>query len=101
MAGQVRVNAQTARKPSDSVSAEDELSLDAPEKYVSRGGEKLEHALNHFAIDVTGAVAIDLGASTGGVPQFLLPHPPNKNFSRRVGFRQPPWKVRHEHRGVL
>src|SRR5512138_2066172 len=62
MAGQVRVNQQTARKPSDSVSVDDALSLDAPEKYVSRGGHKLEHALIHFRVDVAGKVAIDLGA---------------------------------------
>jgi ribosomal protein S4 len=54
LAGQVRVNAQTAHKASDSVKAEDEITLDAPEKYVSRGGHKLEHALKHFQLDVAG-----------------------------------------------
>src|SRR4051794_41686584 len=97
MAGQVRVNAQTARKPSDSVSAEDELSLDAPEKYVSRGGEKLEHALNHFAIDVTGAVAIDLGASTGGVTACLLQHRANKNYAVEVGSVPLPRELCNDH----
>src|SRR5688572_19408457 len=63
MAGQVRVNQQPARKPSDSVSPGDELSLAVPEKYVSRGGQKLEHALDHFGVEVAGKVAVDLGAS--------------------------------------
>src|SRR2546428_1470856 len=74
MAGQVRVNAQTACKPSDSVSAADQLSRDMPEKYVSRGGHKLEHALSHFNIDARGTIAIDLGASTGGFTDRLLQH---------------------------
>jgi len=101
MAGQVRVNAQTARKPSDCVSGSDELSLEAPEKYVSRGGEKLEHALNHFAIDVTGAVAIDLGASTGGFTDCLLQHGANKVYAVDVGSGQLAWKLRKDHRVVV
>ena len=66
LAGQVRVNAQSARKPSDPVRPADVLTLEAGEKYVSRGGHKLEHALQHFQFDVAGRVALDLGASTGG-----------------------------------
>ena len=49
LAGQVRINAQPAHKPSDSVKPEDELHLDVGEKYVSRGGHKLEHALESFS----------------------------------------------------
>src|SRR5579862_4645374 len=56
LAGQVRVNAQRAHKPSDSVQSDDALTLDAGEKYVSRGGHKLEHALRHFQLDVTGGL---------------------------------------------
>jgi 23S rRNA (cytidine1920-2'-O)/16S rRNA (cytidine1409-2'-O)-methyltransferase len=74
LAGQVRVNAQRARKPSDSVRPDDALTLDAGEKYVSRGGHKLEHALRHFQLDVPGRVALDLGASTGGFTDCLLQH---------------------------
>jgi len=48
LAGQVRINGQVAHKPSNSVDAEDELALAIPEKFVSRGGLKLEHALDHF-----------------------------------------------------
>ena len=57
LAGQVRVNGQPARKPSDAVKPDDALTLDAGEKYVSRGGHKLEHALQHFQLDVNGLVA--------------------------------------------
>ena len=48
MAGTVKINGQIARKPSDSIKPDDELALTEPEKFVSRGGHKLEHALEHF-----------------------------------------------------
>src|SRR5687768_17245022 len=72
MAGQVTVNGQVARKASDSVDSDDELQLVAREKFVSRGGHKLEHALDTFGIDVSGNIAIDVGASTGGFTDCLL-----------------------------
>jgi 23S rRNA (cytidine1920-2'-O)/16S rRNA (cytidine1409-2'-O)-methyltransferase len=101
MAGQVRVNQQTARKPSDPVSTEDELSLDAPEKYVSRGGHKLEHALEHFRIDVQGKVAVDIGASTGGFTDCLLQHGAGKVYAVDVGSGQLAWKLRKNPRVVV
>src|SRR6185503_4773678 len=60
MAGLVRVNGQVAEKPSNSVQESDDIQLATPEKFVSRGGFKLEHALGHFGIDVRGTTAIDL-----------------------------------------
>ncbi len=101
IAGQVRVNQQTARKPSDSVSATDELSLDAPEKYVSRGGHKLEHALTDFGIQVAGKTAIDLGASTGGFTDCLLQHGAKKVFAVDVGAGQLAWKLRMDARVIV
>jgi 23S rRNA (cytidine1920-2'-O)/16S rRNA (cytidine1409-2'-O)-methyltransferase len=101
MAGQVRVNAQAARKPSDIVSADDELSLDMPEKYVSRGGEKLEHALSEFNLDIRGAIAGDLGASTGGFTDCLLQHGAKKVYAVDVGSGQLAWKLRKDHRVVV
>src|SRR5215475_11667446 len=74
LAGQVRINEQVARKPSDTVGPTDELSLAAKERYVSRGGYKLEHGLRHFQANVQGITAIDLGASTGGFTDCLLQH---------------------------
>src|SRR3954453_21163516 len=85
LAGQVRVNAQVARKPSDSVREDDQLSLDAPEKFVSRGGFKLEHALAHFNLDVNHQTAIDLGASTGGFTDCLLQRGAAKVYAVDVG----------------
>jgi ribosomal protein S4 len=54
LAGSVKINGQPARKPSDPVKPEDQLLLVAPEKYVSRGGHKLEQALRHFNVNVSG-----------------------------------------------
>jgi 23S rRNA (cytidine1920-2'-O)/16S rRNA (cytidine1409-2'-O)-methyltransferase len=101
LAGQVRVNAQPARKPGDQIKPDDMLSLDAPEKYVSRGGHKLEHALLHFRIDVTGLVALDLGASTGGFTDCLLQHGADKVFAVDVGQGQLAWKLRRDPRVVV
>ena len=57
LAGEVRINANTAGKSSDSVKPSDQLTLAVPEKFVSRGGLKLEHALDHFKLEVQGLTA--------------------------------------------
>ena len=101
LAGQVRVNAQPARKPSDAVKPADELTLDAGEKFVSRGGHKLEHALEHFQLDVTGLSALDLGASTGGFTDCLLQHGAAKVFAVDVGQGQLAWKLRSDKRVIV
>ena len=64
MAGQALLNGQRAAKASDKVKPSDELTLAATDKFVSRGGHKLEHALETFGVVVTGLRVIDLGAST-------------------------------------
>jgi 23S rRNA (cytidine1920-2'-O)/16S rRNA (cytidine1409-2'-O)-methyltransferase len=94
MAGQALVNGQPARKPSDAVRPEDNLTFATPEKFVSRGGHKLEHALQHFQLDVTGLTAIDLGASTGGFTDCLLQAGAKKVFAVDVGHGQLAWKLR-------
>jgi 23S rRNA (cytidine1920-2'-O)/16S rRNA (cytidine1409-2'-O)-methyltransferase len=101
LAGQVRVNDQVARKPSDSVDEADQIALDAPEKFVSRGGFKLEHALAHFKIDVTGQAAVDLGASTGGFTDCLLQRGAVKVYAVDVGQGQLAWKLRRDKRVVV
>ena len=101
LAGQVRINSQSAHKPSDSVKPDDRLTLDAGEKYVSRGGHKLEQALNHFQLDVTGMTALDLGASTGGFTDCLLQHGTARVFAVDVGRGQLAWKLRQDRRVVV
>jgi 23S rRNA (cytidine1920-2'-O)/16S rRNA (cytidine1409-2'-O)-methyltransferase len=101
MAGTVKINGQLARKPSDSIKPDDELALTAPEKFVSRGGHKLEHALEHFKLNVSGLTAIDLGASTGGFTDCLLQHGAAKVFAVDVGQGQLAWKLRRDKRIVV
>ena len=98
MAGQALINGQPARKASDSVRPEDNLTLATPEKFVSRGGHKLAHALQHFRLDVTGLTAIDLGASTGGFTDCLLQAGARQVFAVDVGHGQLAWKLRHDAR---
>lgn len=101
LAGQVRINQQHARKPSDRVTPADELTLVAAERYVSRGGLKLEHGLVHFGLDVTGCTAIDLGASTGGFTDCLLQHGAARVYAVDVGRGQLAWKLRRDSRVIV
>jgi 23S rRNA (cytidine1920-2'-O)/16S rRNA (cytidine1409-2'-O)-methyltransferase len=90
--------AWSASTPSDPVKPGDALTLDAGEKFVSRGGHKLEHALRHFRLDVAGLVALDLGASTGGFTDCLLQNGAARVIAVDVGQGQLAWKLRHDPR---
>lgn len=86
MAGRVRVNAHSAPKPGRAVDlASDAIAVIAGEKYASRGGFKLEAALDRFAIPCAGRVALDLGASTGGFTDCLLQRGARRVFAVDVG----------------
>ena len=84
-AGAVTVNGVTATKASQSVAETDELVCDASEKYVGRGGYKLEKALADGGFDLTGLAAMDVGASTGGFTQCLLKAGAARVYSVDVG----------------
>lgn len=101
LAGRVRVNGQPARKPGDAVRTGAAVELIAPEKYVSRGGWKLEHALEHFSLDVRGMVAVDVGASTGGFTDCLLQRGATQVYAVDVGQGQLAWKLRQDPRVVV
>ena len=101
MAGQVKVNGQPARKASDRVKPENELTLAQPPKYVSRGGHKLEHALRHFGVAAQGLTAVDLGASTGGFTDCLLQAGAARVYAVDVGQGQLAWKLRRDRRVVV
>lgn len=101
LAGQVRVGGQLASKPSQAVRENDVLEVVAPEKYVSRGGLKLEHALRAFGVNVQGKVAVDLGASTGGFTDCLLQHGAARVYAVDVGVGQLAWKLRQDQRVVV
>ncbi|HAV61030.1 MAG TPA: TlyA family rRNA (cytidine-2'-O)-methyltransferase, partial [Verrucomicrobiales bacterium] len=101
MAGTVRINGHPADKPSDAVRDEDVVELTASEQFVSRGGFKLEHALEEFAVDPSGLTAIDLGASTGGFTDCLLQHGAARVYAVDVGQGQLAWKLRQDNRVVV
>lgn len=102
MAGQVRVNDQVIEKPSDRVAIDATLGVDALPRYVSRGGEKLEAALNHFQMTtLDGMVCADVGASTGGFTDCLLQHGANKVYAIDVGYGVFHWKLRNDPRVVV
>ena len=98
MAGQALVNGQRAAKASDKVKPSDEVTLAATDKFVSRGGHKLEHALKTFGVEAAGLRAIDLGASTGGFTDCLLQHGAAMVAAVDVGQGQLAWALRNDER---
>ena len=101
IAGQIRINGHPAKKASDSIKPADEITVDTPEKFVSRGGHKLEHALEQFQLNVTQLVTIDLGASTGGFTDCLLQRGATKVYAVDVGQGQLAWKLRSDPRVIV
>lgn len=101
LAGAVRVHDQLAQKPSQFVEDDAVLSIDAAEKFVSRGGHKLEAALEAFAMDCAGLIGADLGASTGGFTDCLLQHGAARVHAIDVGKGQLDWKLRRDPRVVV
>jgi 23S rRNA (cytidine1920-2'-O)/16S rRNA (cytidine1409-2'-O)-methyltransferase len=88
--------------------AGDMLAEDAPlevrgkdHSWVSRGGIKLDHGLTHFGFDVTGAVALDVGSSTGGFTDVLLSRGAAKVYAIDVGTNQLAWKLRQDPRVIV
>lgn len=88
LAGKVRVNGQPAGKPGHTVAADAEIVVEVPERFVSRGGEKLEEAFVRFPISVEGRVCVDIGASTGGFTDCLLQHGAARVYAVDVGKAQ-------------
>ena len=98
LAGAVRVNGQLAGKASDTVVADADVQITAAEKFVSRGGHKLEAALTAFQMDPTGKRCVDIGASTGGFTDCLLQHGASHVHAVDVGKGQLAWKLRQDPR---
>ena len=88
MAGQVLVNDQRIDKPGLLVPCDATLRVRGRQRYASRGGYKLEAALEHFAVNVAGCVALDCGASTGGFTDCLLQHGAALVYAVEVGYGQ-------------
>jgi len=102
MAGKVLVNNCLVDKPGSLVYRKDEIILKGKDiPYVSRGGLKLEKALEILDVDITGAVCLDVGASTGGFTDCLLQHGASRVFAVDVGYGQLAWKLRQDSRVVV
>ncbi len=101
MAGQVRVNDQVALKPATATDTKSTLKVDSGPRFVSRGGEKLEGALDTFAIDVKGFICADVGSSTGGFTDCMLQRGAAKVYAIDVGKGILHWKLRNDRRVVV
>jgi len=101
MAGQVRINGQTALKAATAVEPDSMLALDSRPRFVSRGGEKLDAALEAFKVDVKGLTCADVGASTGGFTDCLIQRGAAKVYAIDVGKGILQWKLRNDPRVVL
>src|SRR6185295_4794398 len=101
MAGQVRVADQVTLTPATAIPAESLLTVESGPRFVSRGGEKLDAALEAFGIDVTGLVCADVGASTGGFTDSLLQRGAAKVYAIDVGKGILHWKLRNDPRVIV
>ena len=101
MAGAVYVNNQKADKPGITLKVGDVVEVRSnPLKYVSRGGLKLEKAMNEFCLSLDNFVCADIGASTGGFTDCMLQNGAKKVYSIDVGYGQLAWKLRSDERVV-
>jgi 23S rRNA (cytidine1920-2'-O)/16S rRNA (cytidine1409-2'-O)-methyltransferase len=101
MAGEITVGGRVMDKPGTRVAEDAAVSVKAAERYVGRGGFKLEAAIAHCAIDVRGRTCLDIGASTGGFTDCLLQHGAEKVWAIDVGHSQLDWKIRSDPRVVV
>ncbi|WP_242529344.1 TlyA family RNA methyltransferase [Methylacidimicrobium sp. B4] len=101
LAGRVRIGEALADKPSRLVDPEAHLRLEQPDRYVGRGGHKLEAALRGFSLDPSGSTCLDVGASTGGFTDCLLQHGARRVIALDVGRAQLHWKLRQDPRVIV
>jgi 23S rRNA (cytidine1920-2'-O)/16S rRNA (cytidine1409-2'-O)-methyltransferase len=101
MAGQISVNGIAVLKAGTAVSKESTISIQLPCPYVSRGGFKLEAALDAFAVDPSGRVCLDVGASTGGFTDCLLQRGARLIYSIDVGHGQIASKISDDPRVIV
>jgi 23S rRNA (cytidine1920-2'-O)/16S rRNA (cytidine1409-2'-O)-methyltransferase len=101
MAGEVRVDGQLVPKPSTTVFSDAKIDIDKGQHFVSRGGIKLEAALNAFKLEVQDKTCADVGASTGGFTDCLLKHGANRVYAIDVGKGILHWKLRRNPKVVV
>jgi 23S rRNA (cytidine1920-2'-O)/16S rRNA (cytidine1409-2'-O)-methyltransferase len=101
LAGRVRIDAHIADKAGALVKPGSNIEVTEQSEFVSRGGEKLEYAIQHFRPEIKGKVALDVGASTGGFTDCLLRHGATKVYAVDVGYGQLAWPLRNDPRVVV
>ena len=102
MAGNVFCGEKKLAKSGDMIADDAPLEVRGKDHpWVSRGGIKLDHGLAHFGVDVTGAVALDVGSSTGGFTDVLLSRGAEKVYAVDVGTNQLAWKLRQDERVIV
>ncbi len=101
MAGVVVVEGKAGIKPGTLVSDEAVITILEPPPFVSRGGIKLDHALDQFQLDVTSKVVADIGASTGGFTDCLLQRGASRVYAIDVGYGQLDYRLRQDSRVVV
>jgi 23S rRNA (cytidine1920-2'-O)/16S rRNA (cytidine1409-2'-O)-methyltransferase len=101
LAGQVLVDGQKADKAGSNVDLQAKIELLAQPRYVGRGGLKLEAALDHFGIAVTGKICLDVGSSTGGFTDCLLQRAAARVYAIDAGTGQLDWKLRNDARVIV
>lgn len=101
MAGRVKVDSFVVDKAGVFVSAGSSIEVAEANRFVSRGGEKLEHAIEHFRPNIEGRVALDVGASTGGFSDCLLQNGARKVYAVDVGYGQLAWRLREDPRVIV
>jgi 23S rRNA (cytidine1920-2'-O)/16S rRNA (cytidine1409-2'-O)-methyltransferase len=98
MAGDVLVDGETVLRHAASVVEDARIELAPSSRYVGRGGEKLAHALDVFALDAKGLTCMDVGASTGGFTDCLLQHGASRVYAIDVGYGQLEYRLRRDPR---
>jgi 23S rRNA (cytidine1920-2'-O)/16S rRNA (cytidine1409-2'-O)-methyltransferase len=101
LAGSVRVAGAPGAKAGELLAADAAVEVVAALPYASRGGYKLAHALDSFALDPAGLIALDVGASTGGFTHVLLQRGAARIYAVDVGYGQIDWRLRQDPRVVV
>jgi len=101
LAGQILVDGHPSPKPGHPLAPDHKIVLKETARFVSRGGEKLEGAMEAFELDLTDKVCLDIGSSTGGFTDCMLQHGAARVYAIDVGKGQLHWKLREDSRVVV
>ena len=102
ISGWVKVDGETLRDPAGKITGNEKILIERPGGiFVSRGGEKLAHAIRKFGVNLSGAVVLDIGASTGGFTDCVLKNGAVKVYALDVGYNQLDYSLRIDKRVVV